>query len=246
MSCRKKIIGLCIGTIFVIIIIVSMAIRSSSKKYDVSIKSSNESFARTKIYSSVSPKDSDNKSQQGVLAEVTKPEIVQLKKGTYVIVVSDKGFNETRSYFEVDKAPTEVAIDFSFTQQRVDSILARSKADIKTAVIQSIKGFNTASDTVDGIELYKNGVWGSAYIVKAGYPADYYHVVFRKKDNNWKIMTKPAIVLTASLYPDIPRNIVDSANKKTSTNDTLDNPALNPSAEEEFTGDGAPPEEFGR
>ena len=237
MSGRKKIIGLSIGTIFVIIIIVTMAIRSSSKKYDVSIKSSNESFARTKIYS---------KSQQGVLAEVTKPEIVQLKKGTYVSVVSDKGFNETRSYFEVDKSPTEVAIDFSFTQQRVDSILSESRAAIKTAVIQSTKGFNTASDSVDGIELYKNGVWGSAYIVKAGYPADYYHVVFRKKDNNWKIMTKPAIVLTASLYPDIPRNIVDSANKKTSTNDTLDNPALNPSAEEEFTGDGAPPEEFGR
>ncbi len=246
MSGRKKIIGLCIGTIFVIIIIVAMSVRSSSKKYDVSIKSSNGSFARTKIYSSESSKDGSDKAQQGVLVEVTKPQIVQLKKGTYVSVVSDKEFKETRSYFEVDKAPTEVAIDFSFTQQRVDSILARSKADIKATVSQSIKGFNTASDSVDGIELYKNGVWGSAYIVKAGYPADYYHVVFRKKDNNWKIMTKPAIVLTASLYPDIPRNIVDSANKKTSTNDTLDNPALNPSAEEEFTGDGAPPEEFGR
>ena len=113
------------------------------------------------------------------------------------------------------------------------------------AVAKDVTKFDSSVDTISDITVYIDGSWASAVLIKDGVPADNYHVVLQNKDKMWKVVTTPSIVLTAAKYKNIPKNVLDSANKITSSNSAVDNPATNRSSvKDRFTGDGAPPEQL--
>lgn len=217
-----------------------------NKKYGVDFSYAGQDFATTVLYKAdrSTPEQSNVDSSKEV-ATISRPQIIKLQEGPYVAVIKSDKYLPTKIPFFVNKEGIKIVISPELSEKGLDELAKKESPAIKVAVAKDVTKFDSSVDTISDIAVYIDGSWASAVLIKDGVPADNYHVVLQKTDNSWKVVTTPSIVLTAAKYKTIPKDVLDSANKITSSNSVVDNPATNRSSvKDRFTGDGTPPEQL--
>jgi hypothetical protein len=172
---------------------------------------------------------------------ITKPGEIKLKKGSYIGVVSGNQYQPHQQDFTVSDSVVTVEIIISYTDDRLFDITSREQTNIVNTLKKSLKGFNSATDSISYPKTYRLGDWASVVIQTSRAPADYYHVILKKENGNWRIMTRPEIVLSKINYPSIPEDVLRATNLIQSNNSQSDAST----DMDDYTGDGVPPEELG-
>jgi hypothetical protein len=67
-------------------------------------------------------------------------------------------------------------------------------------------------------DIYDDGTWYGTTLTQkpasASEQGDVYHTVLKKENGTWVIKAKPALILNAKEYPDIPFKILTIVNEK--------------------------------
>ena len=220
--------------------------QKKDKKYDIEFSYAGQNFATTVLYkANRSTPEQSNMDSYKEVATISRPQMIKLQEGPYVAVIKSDKYLQSKIPFFVNKEGIKIVISPELSEKGLDELAIKESQAIKVAVAKDVTKFDSSVDTISDITVYIDGSWASAVLIKDGVPADNYHVVLQNKDKMWKVVTTPSIVLTAAKYKNIPKNVLDSANKITSSNSAVDNPATNRSSvKDRFTGDGAPPEQL--
>ncbi len=137
---------------------------------------------------------------------------IKLRPGNYIAVSRDsEDYTEYKESFTVDEG-AEIIVDPTLTPEALERALLPERDPIVQAVTSQVDGYNSNQFTTIQPRLHKTGQWASAVIV-SNVTEDYFHVVLEKEEGSWVVRTTPSIIVSAPLYPDIPRDILVEINK---------------------------------
>ena len=143
---------------------------------------------------------------------------IKLQPGDYIIVTEGKKYENVPTNFTVKDVDMTIPIEPSFSSVYQDEVLSIEQPAI-TAAIKA--AYPTATRTMDIARgnIYRNGEWyattlSEAIVAGVSQYGDLYRTVLKKEDGKWVIKAKPALVLSASDHPTIPRDILRDINSK--------------------------------
>lgn len=155
-------------------------------------------------------------SKSSPIAELYNPGkfTIKVKKNTSYVVVgsSKKPFYETSTQrVSVGGSPSSVSIELVLSDAYLKQLLVKEQP-LALAALQSKYPTQFNNFTATGGKLYKEGQWYAVKLVpKAG--GDAYRVVLKKQSDNWTVVTDPpAIILSAPVYPSVPREVLSDIN----------------------------------
>lgn len=142
---------------------------------------------------------------------------LQLQDGTYTATPNGESYSAVPIEFKIDGQDITVTVDPDFSESRLEE-LRKSEQPAITQVIQSTYSSAIGDFTIQPGTLYNRGEWYGGLLVQkplgGGQLGDTYRVILKKENNKWIIAAEPKIVLSASDYPDIPRDILTNVNAK--------------------------------
>lgn len=157
---------------------------------------------------------SQNRTEVGAF---TGSKELRLQEGKYTATPQGDQYDTTPIPFEVIDKDISVTLAPSFSDIRLAELLRPEQAVITKKIVDAYPGVINGFHVRDG-RLYKEGEWYATILVQktqgAGDEPDLYRIVLKKEDGQWVIKTKPAIVLSAKEYPDIPFYILSSINRR--------------------------------
>jgi hypothetical protein len=211
---RKNII-LAIAIILVLLG-VFFGISYYSSLYQKIIVSSNESFS-LKLYK-IKSQGEGVVVDKNIFFETSKPGSYRLRKGFYRYILSKQkpDYIDKTSDIKLDKDKVVIkAGDFSFTEEKLKSMLLNEESTINELIKQSYP-IPMSSYTVQQPKLYYTGQWYGALLVPPNTDEqDTYRIVLKKDNGKWLIVTKPPDILLAKpVFPDVPFNILSDLNNK--------------------------------
>lgn len=161
-----------------------------------------------------------NKDDETVV-KVTQSGDIRLQPGDYSIITSGDKYENTPTHFTVGNTDTTVTIDPPYSAAYRDEILTTELPAINKAVAEAYPTIITGF-TLDKGAIYKDGLWyGTTLTPIPTNPkeeVDVYRTVLKKEGNAWVVKAKPALVLGAKEYPDIPVEILRSINARQDSN----------------------------
>lgn len=152
------------------------------------------------------------------IGELDKTGTLRVKPGVYVVI--PEGDKIATDYIEVTIADDtkEITINPYYSSEYLAEKFSDHTSSIHTLIKQRYEPV-TNNYGVDTGAFYHFGDWYTTFLYKqpAGYDdSDKYGVILHKEGEEWKIVTTPEIVFKYSDYENIPRDIIDAANKNTS------------------------------
>lgn len=143
---------------------------------------------------------------------------LRLQAGKYIAALKSEKYDNSDIAFEVKDEGLTVTIDPSLSESYLSQLLTPELSTINKVITdaypQQMKNF-----TIKTGRLYKEGEWyGTVLVQKTQSRADdpdIYRIVLRKENGKWSIKAKPALVLSAKTYPEIPFEILSAVNQKT-------------------------------
>lgn len=142
---------------------------------------------------------------------------VRLQKGDYTYATEGTNFDNTPTSFTVGDTDPDIVINPPYSSAFRNKELLKEISSITQALTEAYP-ILTTNFTINRGEIYDDGTWyGATFLEKASdprEPTDLYRAVLKKERGVWVVKTKPAIVLSAKEYPDIPSSILSSVNKK--------------------------------
>jgi hypothetical protein len=150
--------------------------------------------------------------QGAAITSLGGPAEIQLRPGAYL--VTSKSTDDYRAINEsliVGNEGGEVIINPALTDAAAAKLLAAQKPAILAAIAARFPGSGTSYQIVSQ-QLYQRGIWASAILQFSGIQ-DYFHIIL-KRASTWQVATKPMIVISSPLYPEIPKDIVSTVNQE--------------------------------
>jgi hypothetical protein len=164
---------------------------------------------------------SDTQDRSKKFATLKNNTSLWLNKKTYYIFFENEGLNHDPQAITVDNATSTVALDPSYSSEKLQSLLAGEQKAIDAEIKKSIS--SSVPYTPAKGSLYHRGEWYATTVpvFKASSldpdianpdDVDNYYIVLKKTDNNWKLVSKPSLILTKPDNPNIPDYIIDALN----------------------------------
>ena len=158
----------------------------------------------------------DGKTTKTKVSDISTSGKQQLTKGNYSLVVGNAKYDTSPIDFNIDNKDISVTVDPNYSNDELSKILSKEigtiEALIKNSYPSAINGFTLSSGN-----LYKEGQWyGTTLVQKVSRSedGDVYRTILKNENGTWKIIAKPALILSAKEYPDIPIDILHSVNGK--------------------------------
>lgn len=142
---------------------------------------------------------------------------LRLQEGKYKAVVQNENYDNTPIVFEVKGNNTTQVIDPNYSSAYLAELLKPEQAAINKVISDAYPKVIDNFRVQNG-QLYKDGQWYATLLLEKtpgrGVEPDIYRTVLKKENDKWVMKTKPALVLSAPNYPDIPFEILSSINSK--------------------------------
>jgi len=157
-----------------------------------------------------------SKDKQAEVGKFTESGQVRLQSGTYTVVPSGNLYSPEPIEFKVEKEDITIDVNPNFSSSYRKSLLAEQLSTIKSVIVSAYP------DVIDGFvindgEIYEQGQWYATTLVQKAQGSDegdVYRMVLKKENDKWKIVARPALVLSIKTYPNIPKDILSSVNAK--------------------------------
>lgn len=171
--------------------------------------------------------DDSDKGPEIVKTSVQKE--IRLRPGSYLVKYSgSKDYQEESETVLIDKPTELITPKLNYTNDKLIQILESEKSAIHVVLSPSIPN---PKYYIKAEALFGEGDWYAAQLM----PKDWYSpnvpkniiprptndnntldilkVIMKKDSDQWKIVVGPSIVIAISDYPDIPQDVIRSANK---------------------------------
>ncbi len=175
------------------------------------------------IYKVPPDKDVSNPSlaidDKAIIKKVSGSEKVKLHKGRYYITAKSDTTVDYNKDITLDKEPETVDIDPGLNSKLLSERIATEEAAILPVLYKTYPQINNGYVLQTG-KLYGQADWYSTTIISGSNPnpsdyRDVFHIVLHKENGTWVIKTRiPELNLDKYTYPDIPIDILISANKQ--------------------------------
>jgi hypothetical protein len=141
----------------------------------------------------------------------------RLQQGQYLFVPIGDTYNPAPVEFSVGPTDTTVEVNPSFSSTYRSSLLQVELPAIKQAIRARYPTVIDSFTISDG-EIFKQGQWYGTTLIQntasADEEGDVYRVVLKKEAGKWSVKTEPTLVLSAKVYPNIPKDILSSVNAR--------------------------------
>ena len=141
---------------------------------------------------------------------ISSGETRQLEDWPYVVVVEGTDIQKTTQIIYPHQTPQTINISVALTDSRLDTLLQQEKTGIEQIIIASNPKISSLY-SIGNIKLHGDGSWATAslyYIGDDKWVRDTLHVVLRKKEGVWTLLTKPQITIPKSdLGTDVPDSV---------------------------------------
>jgi hypothetical protein len=138
---------------------------------------------------------------------------IRLRPGLYQVVPIGDVIDATPFSFGVDYAMT-VTVTPPYSKEYLNNLLVEELPAIRQVLLNSID--RVTENNIIHESMFIRGEWYGAvmrFSDATGERADYYRVILHKSEGSWGVATNPRIVLSYSLYPNVPKTIIDSVNR---------------------------------
>lgn len=147
---------------------------------------------------------------------LSKSEVVPLHDGLYYIVPKSPKTVSEPILLKVAGKDTSVDVNPEYSESYLKQLL-KEKVEAIHAVIKKKYPSLMNNYVIQEGELYKRGVWYGTTLVKndsnRGDLNDFYRIVLQKKGDSWEVVGDPALVLTATEYPTVPKDVLKYINQ---------------------------------
>jgi hypothetical protein len=182
--------------------------------YLQSFKTVRFDFKKSDVFINVYRKDGK---EDVKVASLDKTGELRLQSGKYFALPEGKGYEIASIPFEVKDKDIPITIDPALSMERLSTMLTAELPAIQSVLTSKyasvIPGF-----TLDRGELLKQGEWYITTLTQKtetqSEEGDVYRTVLKKAKNVWVIKAKPALIVSAKDYPDIPIDILYRLNAK--------------------------------
>ncbi|MCA9332300.1 hypothetical protein KDA00_00300 [Candidatus Saccharibacteria bacterium] len=169
----------------------------------------------------IDPKTPLENTEATPVASVNADEVLKLKKGEYLLDVKENDlYKNYRFELSLDKDIATVTIDPEFTDKKLEELLNADKSNIHKMINSAFPQIANNNLRIGDGRLFKRGEWYGTMIfpalseeeIKNSY-FDIYHLVLKKENGQWKIVTTPPdLVLSSQKYLDIPEDVLSATN----------------------------------
>ena len=141
----------------------------------------------------------------------------KLKHGNYVLITTDSGkFQAISHQFTMGSKPVSLKIQQPYSSTELTSLLKTEQANIDQAFNTKYSTYSLSygySYKVQQGQLLDRGEWFGALLVPDNNQYDTLRFVMQKKDGRWLLTTDPPnIVLSSIIYPEVPKDVLDTVN----------------------------------
>lgn len=141
---------------------------------------------------------------------------MRLKKGEYTLAEKGNNLANNTRIITIDNKSSEVAIDFSYTKQYLQSLYENEQLAIYAAILQVYPKIQS-DYTISGGRLYGQGNWFGAALVynnRQSDNRDTLRIIVEKQDDTWEVIsTPPTPILSTKTYPNVPYGILKAINQ---------------------------------
>jgi len=159
--------------------------------------------------------DNVDNNQTKKVAEVKNTTQLSLPKGNYAAIATGANVSSVPTAFIVTDHDISVDINPNLSDAYLAELLKTEQPAINAAIVAAYPQVPAGFKLKTG-KLYREGNWYSTTLLQnPPHPksnGDLYRIVVHKEDGQWKTATAPKIVLSSKDYPDVPDDIIRSAN----------------------------------
>lgn len=142
---------------------------------------------------------------------------LSLRAGTYYVVPQSDKYDTSSFSFTVDSSDITVDINPDYSQNYKKQVLKNELTAINKAISDAYPKAISQFVINEGYIYQDATYYGTTLTQKTAYASDQgdvYRTVLKKENGTWIIKAKPALVLSAKDYPDIPFEILSDINTK--------------------------------
>ncbi|RYX79398.1 hypothetical protein EON76_01595 [bacterium] len=211
----KKIIIISLTAFFIIAITAVLTLRAlapdPTPTSNVTFEFSQKDIS-VKLFKSLP--DNNTSSEVTTMEDTTT---LTLDNGAYYYVPSGAKLAGDAVTFDITNNTTFI-VDPTYGLEALNTELEIQQAAIHNAIKQTYSLIDQQFTIQQG-RLYNHGQWYVTTLTDKRSsnrnPFDTYRIVVLNENDVWKTMTKPELVLSASDYPGIPKNVLSAANAAT-------------------------------
>lgn len=144
-----------------------------------------------------------------VLGKSTTQKSIRVNPGNYTVIYSGTGFASKIEGVKVTSNLILASPHLDYDDSKLSSILSSQQSAIHDAIGKTV---NLGDYTFTNEKLYTDGSWYAAQLIPKDASKDVLEVVVQKKDNTWKVVAGPQIILALADYPNVPEVVIRSIN----------------------------------
>lgn len=141
---------------------------------------------------------------------------IRLKKGEYTLSKSGENVAKSSSTLTINDDSGNIAVDFSYTDQYLETLYDAQQIDIYAAILQKYPAVKS-DYTITGGRLYNQGEWFGAALTnndRQSANRDTLRILLYKQDDEWNVISQPPMpVLSKADYPDAPYDTLRAINR---------------------------------
>ncbi len=139
---------------------------------------------------------------------------IKLPRGTYVAFRDkDERYKSVYKSFIV-KDGGDLDINVQTTESYLDARLVSERFNIEQVFFETLSPpINRSDYQIIETSVFGNGTYAGVIFTRQPLD-DYVRVVLIETNNQWRVVTQPALILSKLDYPDIPRDIINQVNSK--------------------------------
>lgn len=141
--------------------------------------------------------------------------VVRIKQGNYFVVPGGRDISTDPIKVTVDESTTQIDINPPYTRSYLDINFSSEIPHIEESIRSTFPGI-IDSYFIDQGKFHLLGDWYVTLLYpnsEEGGGVDLYGIIMNKSNDKWTVVTGPAIVFSYKENPDVPKEIIDTANQ---------------------------------